>query len=220
MEVPATPFGRRFVRRLARSDLPSLYHRYRMAGRRAAQSELPDLSESRPTECTISTTSSPGWITDAGSSPCAVCSGTTTREPPICWVLPIGTVRFGLRTAARARPSPRIVRPVSRPRHPRQVIDDDLRSGARGPPWRPDRGPAPLEVRAARADASRCPRCSSVYDPDEPDGVWCDDVERHSADRPPLRIGLFVIALVQVVFVVPWLLGGACFPTRTSRWRI
>jgi hypothetical protein len=63
----------------------------------------------------------------------------------------------------------------------------------------------------ARLHASRCPRCSSAYD------TGITDVASRSPHSPPeaaapLRIGLAIIAGVQLALAGPWLLGHSIVP--------
>jgi hypothetical protein len=63
---------------------------------------------------------------------------------------------------------------------------------------------------AARLHASRCPRCSSVYDPDE---AVAPTIGRRPPESPAsLRIGLAVVATIQLVLAVPWLFGHSLVP--------
>jgi hypothetical protein len=71
------------------------------------------------------------------------------------------------------------------------------------------------EVIAARLHATRCPHCNSVYDPADADA---GDAQTGPATAPrvelaaPLRIGLFTIALAQLVLAIPWLVGKSLLP--------
>ena len=69
--------------------------------------------------------------------------------------------------------------------------------------------PTPEDARQARLHASRCPRCSSAYDPvGDARGV----TELNPEAAPVLRIGLIAIALAQLVFATPWLIGHSMLP--------
>lgn len=65
------------------------------------------------------------------------------------------------------------------------------------------------EARQARLHARGCPRCSAAYDP-------AGDAHAMAYRRPEtaavLRIGLLAIALTQLVFAVPWLVGHSMLP--------
>lgn len=62
----------------------------------------------------------------------------------------------------------------------------------------------------ARSHASRCPRCSSIYDSDE---AVAPTIGRGPPESPAsLRIGLAVVAAIQLVLAVPWLFGHSLVP--------
>ncbi|MDQ1479697.1 MAG: hypothetical protein QOI44_558 [Actinomycetota bacterium] len=69
------------------------------------------------------------------------------------------------------------------------------------------------EVLAARHHASRCPRCSSAYDPADPTaaalGVFAVPGEETA---PILRVGLVAVAVTQLVFAIPWIVGKSLLP--------
>jgi hypothetical protein len=68
---------------------------------------------------------------------------------------------------------------------------------------------SPAQVRDARRHAALCPRCHGAYDPAD-DG--------RTRFRPPpetavaLRIALVAIALTQLVFAIPWVVGHSMLP--------
>jgi hypothetical protein len=68
------------------------------------------------------------------------------------------------------------------------------------------------EVLAARRHASRCPRCSSAYDPADPAGALGLFARRGKETATSLRIGLLVISVTQLVFAIPWLDGRSLLP--------
>ena len=69
------------------------------------------------------------------------------------------------------------------------------------------------EVIAARLHASRCPRCSAAYDPTDPDGVALSVVDGHAKIvATSLRVGLFAVAVAQLVLATPWLVGKSLLP--------
>jgi hypothetical protein len=68
---------------------------------------------------------------------------------------------------------------------------------------------SPNEAGDARRHASRCPSCKAAYDPaGDPYGI----VGRRPVTAPLLRIGLVTIALTQLVFAIPWLVGHSMLP--------
>ena len=75
----------------------------------------------------------------------------------------------------------------------------------------PDVFPSDL-VGQARLHASRCPRCSSAYAA----GLSPPVLNAFASLRPEpaisLRVGVFVVALTQLVFAVPWLFGRSFLP--------
>jgi len=69
------------------------------------------------------------------------------------------------------------------------------------------------ELRHARLHASRCPRCSSAYAPaDHGAGALRHLPGRGVEPATPLRVGLVVIAVTQLVFAIPWLVGRSLLP--------
>ena len=76
----------------------------------------------------------------------------------------------------------------------------------------PDENRERDELLRARLHASRCPRCSSAYDPADR-GIGLLDLRGPSlGPARPLRVGLVVIALTQLVFAIPWLVGRSFLP--------
>jgi hypothetical protein len=75
-----------------------------------------------------------------------------------------------------------------------------------------DEHPRP-EVLAARHHASRCPRCSSAYDPVDANiaalGVLA---VRDKETAPIFRVGLMAVAATQLVFAIPWIVGKSLLP--------
>ena len=69
------------------------------------------------------------------------------------------------------------------------------------------------EVLEARLHASRCPRCSGAYDPVGPDTLVLEAVAgRARESSTTLRVGLFAIAVTQLVLAIPWLVGKSLLP--------
>lgn len=69
------------------------------------------------------------------------------------------------------------------------------------------------QLLAARLHASRCPRCSAAYDPAFPDAVALNATAGPRTElASPLRVGLFTIAVAQLVLAIPWLVGKSLLP--------
>jgi hypothetical protein len=69
------------------------------------------------------------------------------------------------------------------------------------------------DAREARLHAARCPRCRDAYDPAHPEGATLHAVTRPPTElATPLRVGLFTIAIAQLVLAVPWLVGKSLLP--------
>jgi uncharacterized membrane protein len=68
---------------------------------------------------------------------------------------------------------------------------------------------SPSEARRARLHAGQCARCGSAYDP-------ADDAHGSTGHSPEtatvLRVGLVTIALAQLVFAIPWVVGHSMLP--------
>ena len=64
----------------------------------------------------------------------------------------------------------------------------------------------------ARLHASRCPRCSSAYDTGITDVALPRSAHSPPEAAAPLRIGLAIIAGVQLALAGPWLLGHSIVP--------
>jgi hypothetical protein len=64
----------------------------------------------------------------------------------------------------------------------------------------------------ARLHASKCPRCSSAYDTGSTDVGLPRSAHSPPEAAAPLRVGLAIIAGVQLALAGPWLLGHSIVP--------